>query len=168
MLQRTSEADKVDRALGALLAFLTDVGPHRARYLNERSVINYAGDMGRQRGYDEGDVLDRAAAAFLRAGYEGTSIEELVTATGLHRGSLYQAFGSKRGLFVSGLRRQVSEHPGSENTTDLVLVALLELAPRDEEVRGLLGEHLDRRGVTANDLGRRLLTRALMDETKDD
>ncbi|QNN52309.1 TetR/AcrR family transcriptional regulator [Nocardioides mesophilus] len=124
--------------------------------------------MGRQRGYDEGEVLDRAAATFLRAGYEGTSIEELVGATGLHRGSLYQAFGSKRGLFVSCLRRQVSEHPGSEDTTDLVLVALLELAPRDEEVRGLLGEHLDRRGVTATDLGRRLLTRALMDETKDD
>ncbi|HSU01415.1 MAG TPA: helix-turn-helix domain-containing protein [Nocardioides sp.] len=124
--------------------------------------------MGRQRGYDEGEVLDRAAATFLRSGYEGTSIEELVQATGLHRGSLYQAFGSKRGLFVGCLRRQVCAHPDGEDSTDLVLVALLELAPRDEEVRVLLGEHLDRRGVTATDLGRRLLTRALMDETKDD
>jgi TetR/AcrR family transcriptional regulator, transcriptional repressor for nem operon len=125
--------------------------------------------VGRQRGYDEGEVLDRSARSFLRAGYEGTSIEELVGATGLHRGSLYQAFGSKRGLFVSCLRRQVSEHPVSEDTTDLVLVALLELAPRDEEVRGLIREHLGRQGVGATDLGRRLLTRALMDEkTKDD
>lgn len=124
--------------------------------------------MGRQRGYDEGEVLDRSAGAFLRAGYEGTSVEELVGATGLHRGSLYQAFGSKRGLFVTCLRRQVSEHARSENTIDLVLVALLELAPRDEEVRDLLREHLSRHGVTATDLGRRLLTRALMDETKDD
>src|SRR4051812_16125986 len=123
--------------------------------------------MGRQRGFDEGQVLDRSAGAFLRAGYEGTSVEELVGATGLHRGSLYQAFGSKRGLFVNCLRRQVSEHPMTEDTTDLVLVALLELAPRDEEVRGLLGEHLGRHGVTATDLGRRLLTRALMDQTKD-
>ncbi len=113
-------------------------------------------------------MLDSAAATFLRSGYEGTSIEDLVQATGLHRGSLYQAFGSKRGLFVGCLRRQVSEHPDGEDSTDLVLVALLELAPRDEEVRVLLGEHLDRRGVTATDLGRRLLTRALMDETKDD
>ena len=124
--------------------------------------------MGRRRGYDEGEVLDRSARAFLRAGYEGTSIEELVGATELHRGSLYQAFGSKRGLFVSCLRRQLSEHPTSEDTADLVLVALLELAPRDDEVRGLLAEHLDRHGVTATDLGQRLLTRALMDETKDD
>lgn len=124
--------------------------------------------MGRQRGYDEGEVLDQSAGAFLRAGYEGTSVEDLVGATGLHRGSLYQAFGSKRGLFVNCLRRQVSEHPVSEDTTDLLLVALLELAPRDEEVRSLLGEHLVRRGITATDLGRRLLTRAKMDETKDD
>lgn len=123
--------------------------------------------MGRRRGYDEGEVLDRSARAFLRAGYEGTSIEELVGATGLHRGSLYQAFGSKRGLFVSCLRRQVAEHPDAEDSTDLVLVALLELAPRDGEVRALLAEHVRRHGVTANDLGRRLLTRALMDETKD-
>ena len=135
--------------------------------LNERSVIYYDRRMGRRRGYDEGEVLDRSAGAFLRAGYEGTSVEELVAATGLHRGSLYQGFGSKRGLFVSCLRRQVSEHPVSEDTTDLVLVALLELAPRDEEVRGLLADHLRRHGVTAAHLGRRLLTRALMDETKD-
>ena len=63
--------------------------------------------MGRQRGYDEGEVLDRSAGTFLRAGYEGTSVEELVGATGLHRGSLYQAFGSKRGLCGSGLRDHV-------------------------------------------------------------
>ena len=125
--------------------------------------------MGRQRGYDEGEVLDRSAGAFLRAGYEGTSIEELVGATGLHRGSLYQAFGSKRGLFVSCLGRQVADHPESVNTTVLVLVALLELAPRDAEVRGLLDGHLRGRGITATHLGRRLLARALMDdETKDD
>ena len=130
--------------------------------------MGYGPAMGRNRSFDEADVVRRAAACFLRSGYEGTSVEELTSATGLHRGSLYQAFGSKRGLFVSCLRRQVSEHPVSEDTTDLMLVALLELAPRDEEVRGLLGEHLAQHGITATDLGRRLLTRALMDETKDD
>lgn len=95
-------------------------------------------------------------------------MEELVGATGLHRGSLYQAFGSKRGLFVGCLRRQLSEHTASEATTDLVLIALLELAPRDEEVRRLLGEHLRSNGVTATALGERLLTRARLTETKDD
>jgi TetR/AcrR family transcriptional repressor of nem operon len=124
--------------------------------------------MGRHRGYDENEVLDQSAGAFLRAGYEGTSVEELVGATGLHRGSLYQAFGSKRGLFVSCLRRQLSQHPACEATTDLVLVALLELAPRDEEVRRLLGEHLGRNGFTATSLGERLLARARLTEKKDD
>ena len=45
-------------------------------------------NMGRNRGFDEGIVVQHAAEAFLTAGYEGTSIEELVSATGLHRGSL--------------------------------------------------------------------------------
>ena len=116
--------------------------------------------MGRQRGYDEGEVLDRAAATFLRAGYEGTSIEELVGATGLHRGSLYQAFGSKRGLFLAGLRGALAERPAEEATTDLVLVSLLELAPRDREVRDLLAAHLTTHRITDHDLGARLLERA--------
>ena len=123
--------------------------------------------MGRRRGYDEAEVLDRAATAFLRAGYEGTSIEELVTATGLHRGSLYQAFGSKRGLFVGCLRRRLGDHAATVATTDLVLVALLELAPRDREVRELLAAHLRARGLTPTDLGARLLRRALIDEREE-
>lgn len=121
--------------------------------------------MGRRRGYDEDEVLDRASSAFLRAGYEGTSVEELVSATGLLRGSLYQAFGSKRGLFLRSLGRQLDARPADEATTDLVLVALLELAPRDTEVRALLARHLEQEGTTATDLGARLLARARIDTT---
>lgn len=119
--------------------------------------------MGRRRGYDEDEVLDRASGAFLRAGYEGTSVEELVSATGLLRGSLYQAFGSKRGLFLRSLGRRLDSRPADEATTDLVLVALLELAPRDTEVRALLARHLEQEGTTATDLGARLLARARID-----
>jgi AcrR family transcriptional regulator len=124
--------------------------------------------MGRNRSYDEAEVLARAAGAFLRSGYEGTSIEELVTATGLHRGSLYQAFGSKRGLFVSCLRSAVADRPDAEATTDLVLVSLLELAPRDREVHDLIDTHLTRRGTTAHDLGARLLERARLHQPRED
>ena len=92
--------------------------------------MGYGPAMGRNRSFDEADVVRRAAACFLRSGYEGTSVEELTSATGLHRGSLYQAFGSKRGLFLAGLRGALAERPGEEATTDLVLVSLLELAPR--------------------------------------
>ena len=58
--------------------------------------------MGRNRTFDEDGVVERCAEVFRRTGYEGSSIDDLVAATGLHRGSLYSAFGSKRGLFVSG------------------------------------------------------------------
>ncbi|MGI8881062.1 MAG: helix-turn-helix domain-containing protein [Jatrophihabitans sp.] len=79
-------------------------------------------------------VLDRAAGLFSRNGYEGTSIDDIVTAAGLHRGSLYATFGSKRGLFRDAMRRAVDQR--SDHAVDLVLVALLELAPRDREIRG--------------------------------
>lgn len=118
--------------------------------------------MGRSRSFEEGEVVQLAASAFLRSGYEGTSIEELVTATGLHRGSLYQAFGSKRGLFLACLRSALTERPDDESTTDLVLVSLLELSPRDTQARAMLAAHLGTRENTAHDLGARLLDRALI------
>jgi AcrR family transcriptional regulator len=123
--------------------------------------------MGRNRSFDEADVITRASAAFLRSGYEGTSVEELVEATGLHRGSLYQAFGSKRGLYVACLRGALDTRPHDESTTDLVLVSLLELAPRDTEVRDLLRDHLAREGTTPDHLGARLLARALISPQED-
>ncbi|MGI9452457.1 MAG: TetR/AcrR family transcriptional regulator, partial [Geminicoccaceae bacterium] len=46
--------------------------------------------------YDEADVLDRAMAAFWANGYEATSINDLVAATGINRGSIYAAFEDKR------------------------------------------------------------------------
>ena len=59
--------------------------------------------MGRQRTFDEAEVIVQSASVFLRQGYEGTSIDDLLAATGLHRGSLYKAFASKRGLFLAAL-----------------------------------------------------------------
>jgi len=63
--------------------------------------------MGRTREFVEDEVLAAAAAAFVAGGYEGTSIDDLVRATGVHRGSLYKAYASKRGLFLAALQRHV-------------------------------------------------------------
>ena len=60
--------------------------------------------MPRAKGYDETEVLDRAMRAFWAQGYEGTSLNDLVEATGLHRGSLYAAYADKRALFLASLR----------------------------------------------------------------
>ncbi len=43
--------------------------------------------------------------AFRRNGYDGTSIQDLVDATGVGRGSLYAAFGSKEGLYLVAMDR---------------------------------------------------------------
>jgi TetR/AcrR family transcriptional repressor of nem operon len=89
--------------------------------------------VGRTRSYDQDAVLGRTADLFARTGYECTSIDDVVAATGLHRGSLYAAFGSKRGLFRAALQRAVAQR--ADRADDLLLVALLELAPRDLEIR---------------------------------
>ena len=57
--------------------------------------------MARQREFDREEVLDRALEAFWARGYEATSIQELVDCMGLQRGSLYNTFGDKHGLFVA-------------------------------------------------------------------
>jgi TetR/AcrR family transcriptional repressor of nem operon len=53
--------------------------------------------------FDPNQVLDRAMTLFWARGYEATSIQELVAATGVNRASLYNTFGDKRGLFLAVL-----------------------------------------------------------------
>lgn len=114
--------------------------------------------MGRTRSFDEATVVASAAEQFRSGGYEGTSLDDLLRVTGLHRGSLYQAFGSKRGLFLAALTR-------TEWDVDLLLVALLELAPFDDHVREICSSTMLDSGVEniAHVLGERLLVRALID-----
>jgi TetR/AcrR family transcriptional repressor of nem operon len=64
--------------------------------------------VGRPREFDEDKVLDAAMDVFWLQGYEGTSMADLLAATGLHKGSLYQAFGDKHSLFVQALRRYMA------------------------------------------------------------
>ena len=54
--------------------------------------------------YDETEVVENAMKAFWNRGYEATSIDDLVEATGINRGSMYHAFSGKRALFLRALR----------------------------------------------------------------
>ena len=58
---------------------------------------------GRPRAYEPQVALARAAAQFWKAGYAGTSLDDLVAATGMNRPSLYAAFGDKRDLYLKTL-----------------------------------------------------------------
>jgi len=59
--------------------------------------------MPRPRTFDESDVVAAARDEFWSRGYAATSIDDLSTATGLGKGSLYGAFGDKHGLFLRAL-----------------------------------------------------------------
>lgn len=61
--------------------------------------------MARPCEFDENDVLDKAMHTFWLHGYDGTSLEDLLAATGIARQSLYNRFGDKRALFIKALRR---------------------------------------------------------------
>jgi AcrR family transcriptional regulator len=59
--------------------------------------------------YDRDAVLRNAMEAFRAKGYAKTTMQELVAATGLHPGSLYAAFGNKRGLLLAAVDHYVAE-----------------------------------------------------------
>ena len=65
--------------------------------------------VGRPRQFDTEQVLEAAMQAFWAKGYEATSLVDLVAATGLLKGSLYQAFGDKHSLFLQALNRYLAE-----------------------------------------------------------
>ncbi|MDX6281402.1 MAG: TetR/AcrR family transcriptional regulator, transcriptional repressor for nem operon [Kribbellaceae bacterium] len=53
--------------------------------------------------FDEQQVLRAARDEFWQKGYAATSLDDLMKATGLGKGSLYGAFGDKRQLFLKVL-----------------------------------------------------------------
>ncbi|MEV5711169.1 TetR/AcrR family transcriptional regulator [Actinoallomurus sp. NPDC052274] len=105
--------------------------------------------MARTREFDTDTVVRSAMELFWRRGYEATSIQDLVEATGLGRGSLYAAFGSKDGLYETALRRYVEmssarmtarlerDVPVRDVIRDLLL-SLVDEAARDADRRGCL------------------------------
>src|SRR5690242_627564 len=59
--------------------------------------------MPKKKQFDETEVLMKAKDLFSEKGYNGTSMDDLVQATGLSRSSIYDTFGDKHGLFLKSL-----------------------------------------------------------------
>ena len=59
----------------------------------------------RRKQFDPEEALERALEVFWRDGYDSTSVEELVTAMGINRFSLYDTFRDKENLFLLALER---------------------------------------------------------------
>ena len=118
--------------------------------------------------YDKTDVLNRAMQTFWARGYEAASMNDLVDAMGINRGSIYAAFDSKRALFLEVLhhyddihRRQYLDRISKTYAGTAAILAVfetaasgaprkgkpggcllvntaLELSPHDPEVRRLI------------------------------
>ena len=59
------------------------------------------------------DVLTKAIDRFSTHGYHATSVSDLVDCMGIGRGSIYDTFGNKQGLFVRALRFYIESYDRS-------------------------------------------------------
>ena len=60
---------------------------------------------GRPRAYEPDVALGKALDLFRKGGFAATSLDDLSTATGMNRPSLYGAFGDKRELYIKSYQR---------------------------------------------------------------
>lgn len=124
--------------------------------------------LGRPREFDMDVALNAVMLQFWEHGYHATSLTDLTTATGLHRGSLYSAFGDKHRLFLAALQRysrlnlasldadlqaepsplagirRYLQHQAAQATAGrgcLISNTTLELLPGDQEVATIITAH---------------------------
>ena len=65
--------------------------------------------MARLREFDYDKTLVSAGKQFWANGYQATSIKDIASVTGVKPGSLYKAFGDKKGLFLKCVKHYM-EH----------------------------------------------------------
>ena len=128
--------------------------------------------MARPREFCVNKALERALDAFWVNGYEATSVCDLMEAMDLQKGSLYKAFGDKHSLYISALDQYIRQsHKFDRETLEnaaspregirkwlnrdikkkcsdsmkrgcFVVNALTELAYKDEQVAGMIKNHI--------------------------
>ena len=130
--------------------------------------------MNRARNFDPSTALGQVVDLFASKGYSETSMEDIVRTTGVSRYGLYGTFGNKRELFEQALEQYAEGmgkqsflrllEPGAsldhirtifdervadmccaeENKGCLFIHTAMELAPQDEELRGVLQRFMKR------------------------
>jgi TetR/AcrR family transcriptional repressor of nem operon len=117
--------------------------------------------MPRLREFDTEAAVDAAVAVFRARSFDATSVQDLVDATGVGRGSLYAAFGSKEGIYRAALERYRAAY-----ADPLVELLRCDLPARDL-IREVLTAVVDE---AAGDQGRRscLIVAAAVDMVRRD
>ena len=142
--------------------------------------------MPRPKEFIPDDAIEKAMQVFWHKGYEATSMEDLLSAMDLNRGSLYDTFGDKRQLFLKVMDRYCTtfvgpkfsllDQPGPALPTlrrfingiiegaladpqrrgCLIANTVMELSPHEKEIAGTLRQALK----MAEDTFFRVLVRA--------
>ena len=118
--------------------------------------------MPRTKQFKVEDVLAKAVRRFSTHGYHATSVGDLTQLFGIGRGSIYDTFDSKRGLFVSALRFYIKRYEatlreivdqsatpaaalrnmfvGAVNDCGFIVGTAVELAAHDDEIGRIVAE----------------------------
>lgn len=86
----------------------------------------------RQKEFDPDLALEKALELFWRQGFSATSMQDLVEAMGIGRGSLYETFGSKEELFGRAIDKY------SIRALDMMTAAIERSDQPVDTIRGLL------------------------------
>ncbi|MFK8047822.1 MAG: TetR/AcrR family transcriptional regulator [Halioglobus sp.] len=86
---------------------------------------------GRPKQFDDNEVLALAMAVFWRQGYDATSLDDLVSAMGIPRQSLYRTFTDKRTLFLRALDYY------DKNVSSVVIALLNAKGPAIDNLRNV-------------------------------
>jgi AcrR family transcriptional regulator len=68
------------------------------------SFLSDNGGMGRPKGFNREEVLEKAMPVFWKHGFADTSLQDLERATGVNKSGLYTEFRNKEDLFMACLR----------------------------------------------------------------
>ncbi|BBI32929.1 TetR/AcrR family transcriptional regulator [Cohnella abietis] len=126
--------------------------------------------MVRTKEFDQDAVLLKGMRLFWEQGYEKTTMQELVSHMGVHKGSMYDTFGDKKSLYIKALKRYSERleqsyklriaglstreairmlferaiQPGEESPVGCFIVnTAVELAKHDSEVRDCVQQFWD-------------------------
>ena len=108
-----------------------------------------SGPIGRPRGFDADEALERAMLVFWEHGYEGSSLAGLTKAMGISPTSMYAAFGNKEELFRKALERYTEgpsaylaralEEPTALGVATAILAGVIRTTTRPAHPHGCMG-----------------------------
>ena len=117
---------------------------------------------GRPREFDMGYALDAMLNVFWDKGYEGTSLTDILDATGLQKGSLYKAFQNKQEMFQRALEHYVAQTHADKKA--VIESAVSPLAGIEAMLKKVVADSCTK----GNDHRGCLAVRSMMDRTSHD